>query len=116
MLIVSGIAVVFVIGNNVLRFPKAAKWLIKFGEASFLLYVVHTLPLFWPLNKMLLHLQPIPYFGFTMYYIMSWGLRVGLVLCLYYVMKRLCPAVLSVLVGGRISQSEKSTEKVKSVC
>lgn len=116
LFIVSGIAAVFVIGNNVLRFPKAAKWLIKFGEASFLLYVVHTLPLFWPLNKMLLHLRPIPYFGFTMYYILSWGLRVGLVLCLYYVMKRLCPKVLSVLVGGRISQSGKSTEKVKSVC
>lgn len=111
LMIISGVAASIVIGDiimNCAKMDNISKWICFIGEASFFIYVGHALPIFNLLNKILTMLQDIPIVGYTLYYFLYWGLRLAIVTTTYFCMKRYCPRILSVLVGGRIAKPLKS--------
>ena len=107
LLIITGIATTIIISDKILNFERVTKWICIIGEASFFIYVGHTLPIFNPLNKILTMLQDIPTVGYTLYYFLYWGIRLAVVTAGYFCMKRYCPRVLAVLVGGRVNKPIK---------
>lgn len=106
LLILTGVASSFVLADKILSFSKLAAGITILGEASFFIYAGHTLPIFNPVNSIMMHLQSIPYIGYLTYYILYCVVRILIVTALYFLMKRYCPKILSVLVGGRISTSK----------
>lgn len=110
LMIISGVAASIVIGDiimNCAKMDNISKWICFIGEASFFIYVGHALPIFNLLNKILTMLQDIPIVGYTLYYFLYWGLRLAIVTTTYFCMKRYCPRILSVLVGGRVNKPIK---------
>lgn len=107
ILIIIGIVSTVVIANYLSKYSRLANWICILGEASFFIYVGHALPVFIPLDKYVKILQSIPYFGYTFYYFTWWGFRIAIVVVLYFTLKRLCPKMLSVMVGGRIKSPSK---------
>lgn len=102
IVIISGVAASLVLADFSLKFARISTALIILGEASFFIYVGHTLPIFNLLKKLEL-IQIIPHIGFSLYYILSWCLRISIVVVIYFAMKKVCPQILSVLVGGRLT-------------
>lgn len=111
LLIITGIASAIVIANYLGRYTRASDTLILLGETSFFIYVGHALPIVNAVNKLFVPIQDIPYAGYTCYYFIWWGFRIAVVIALYYVMKRICPSALSVLVGGRTKVSTRQLRK-----
>lgn len=77
--------------------------IIRLGETSFFIYVFHTCFIFNPLHYIIDPISTIPFVGCTLAYISSFVIRVGLSVAVYYTMKRLCPKILAILVGNRVS-------------
>lgn len=112
LLIIVGIAATVVIGGHIVdRYHGLSMWLYTIGETSFFVYVGHALPVFIVLDKYIQHFQGIPYIGFTLYYFIWCSLRIAVVVGLYYGLKRLCPRLLSVMVGGRVVAGRDSCVK-----
>lgn len=72
------------------------------GESSFFIYAFHTLFIFYPLHLLTDHLLLIPVLGGTLNYFVSFFIKLFVSIGIYYAMKRWCPIILNLLVGGRL--------------
>ena len=86
--------------NIFLKYERSATWIILLGEASFFIYVCHQLPIFLLLHPITETFNNIPG-GETIAYFFSWGFRLTIVTGSFFILKKFCPKLLSVLVGGR---------------
>lgn len=111
LLILAGIPAFVMAAKDIMGAPRLTRittLCVLLGETSFFIYVCHALPVFNPVNRYAEMLQSIPHVGFTVYYFGYWMLRIVIVMAIYHAMKRYCPRVLSVLVGGRLPTKVKS--------
>lgn len=75
----------------------------KLGETSFFIYAFAGTMIVWFVNKEIDYfLVGLPYVGPLLDYIVMFTLKIVECVMVYYGMKRYCPQVLSVLVGGRV--------------
>lgn len=106
-MLLSGIAACFtwawqVADNTSTLYYYINKW---GGESSFFIYCFCNTLIVWFINKEIGHLlYKIPYCGCTIEYIFNFVARIIECLLVFYTMKRHCPRLLSVLVGGRIKR------------
>lgn len=80
---------------------KYSDKIILYGEASFLIYVLHTMFIFLPLRFVIDPIKEIPYIGNTCAYLSMFSVRVVLCICIYFIWKKYSPRTLSVASGGR---------------
>lgn len=98
--ILAGIGAVLYLSYIFLKYERSATWIILLGEASFFIYVCHQLPIFLLLHPITETFNNIPG-GETIAYFFSWGFRLTIVTGSFFILKKFCPKLLSVLVGGR---------------
>jgi fucose 4-O-acetylase-like acetyltransferase len=103
LVICTGIVAALSISHYMLRYTKSAEIICKLGEASFFIYIFHSTPLFLLLNPIITWLSN-SLWGGVLAYFFSWGFRVFACTALYFLMKKICPTLLSILVGGRVSK------------
>lgn len=84
---------------------RSCQIICKLGEASFLIYVCHTLFVFYPLHYILEPISIIPHIGKTLSYLFSFLIRISICTAGYFILKKVCPALLSLIVGGRMKNS-----------
>lgn len=85
---------------------KSYRIICKLGEASFFIYVCHTLFVFYPLHYILDPLETIPYIGDSLIYVLSFLIKLGICTVGYFILKNLCPSLLSIAVGGRVNAAK----------
>lgn len=106
LVILAGIGAVLYISYKSLKHTKSSKWICILGESSFFIYVGHALPIFFLLSPLTRELSNSRLGGIIAYFL-SWGIRIIIVVATFFLMKKICPRILSVLVGGRISNVNK---------
>lgn len=75
----------------------------RLGETSFFIYTFGNTLILWLINKEPGYLlDSIPYFGPLFNYIFLFCIRIVECVIVYYMLKRYCPKILSVLIGGRL--------------
>lgn len=103
LMILSGLVFLFYIAYS--RVDKFVdNTIIKLGETSFFIYVFHTCFVFNPLRFVIDPIGAIPYIGCTLAYVLSFATRVTVCVGVYYLMKRICPSILAILVGNRVQK------------
>lgn len=81
---------------------RGAETIIMYGEASFLIYVLHTSFVFLPLRHVVDPMKEIPYIGNTMAYLSMFVFRFVLCVFIYFTWKKISPRTLSFATGGRM--------------
>lgn len=77
-------------------------WNLRLAETSFWVYCFHTTMIVWLLNKEVGYFfNDIHYVGYTLNYIYMFIARLIECIVIFFILKRLCPSVLSILIGGR---------------
>lgn len=93
LVILVGVGAVMYISYRSLRFEKISKWICLLGESSFFIYVGHTLPVFYMLSPIMDQISN-SLWGEVLAYFLSWGIRIAIVVCVYFAMKKTCPGLL----------------------
>lgn len=104
ILILAGLVSMLYIAYKRVSMMSKGNNIIKLGETSFFIYVFHTCFLFNPLRFIIDPIETLPYVGCTMAYILSFLIRVIVCVAVYYIMKRICPSLLTILVGNRLNK------------
>jgi fucose 4-O-acetylase-like acetyltransferase len=104
-IIIFGIGAMFYVSYLATMYSSSAQKVCLLGEASFFIYIVHATPFFNFLGHINDYLYNGTWWGPLVAYVFTWGFRILVCTSLYFAMKKSCPKLLSVLVGGRISSS-----------
>lgn len=81
------------------------RWNLRLAETSFWIYCFHATMIIWLLNKEVGYfLNDIQYVGYTLSYIYMFVARLIECVIAFYILKKLYPSVLGVLIGGRLTK------------
>jgi fucose 4-O-acetylase-like acetyltransferase len=110
LLKLSSIGALILMARQALRYKQSARIVISLGQASFFVYIFHDLPFMFGLRDLVI--APTTAWGPVLAYMLSISGRVIISLAAYYVLRSLCPRVLSFLVGGRADTPERPTHNI----